>query len=187
MNSPSVTNKRSIIVVGLALVLPMAIGVLTAVASQVEVRSVYSGWNTGSAGPSSGQWCYGSLHTYSWWHGVAYSADVNTGTRTMTVNYVDFYGGGTNPNPVYLPNQVWGPDSWVVGNNPNHSYRFGALSAWNQQSFYSYDITLWLYRTLTYASGGNVYVQAQLGASDGSGGIDQQCFGYSYLVLDPPN
>lgn len=180
-------NKKLALVALVAVIVPAAFGVLTAFASQVEVRAVYSGSNTGSAGPSSSQWCYGPLHTYSWWHGIAYNANVNTGTRSMTVNFIDFYGGGTSPNPVYMPNQVWGPDSWLVGNNSNQPYRFGQLLSWNQHSFYSYDITLWLYRTLTYAAGGNVYIQAQFGASDGSSGMDQQCFGYSFLVLDPPN
>lgn len=122
---------------------------------------------------------------YTWTHAWAWAAETNTSTKNMTVNYLDFYGGSTSPKPVppYGAHFVWGPDSWVTGNNANQSYRYGQLGSFLSHSFYSYDITLWLNRTFSYSSGSGLAIWAQFGALDGPGAVQPYCSSYSYLFL----
>ncbi len=179
-------RSRSIWILSGALVVAFLL-IATAAADYAVGVNVPNGSASGSVALSRSTTCWGPLHPYSWWHGLAYSVDTNTSAHTVYVNYVDYYGGDTSPRPPESSssNFVWGPDSWEYGSDSSQSYRFGAGSAFNQHSFYSYDITLWLNRSFNYSPGSAVTTMAQFGASDGSGGVYSQCVDYSYLLLYP--
>lgn len=171
-----------------AAVLVVATMASSAFAIEYAVHTVPSGSASSSAGPSSSNYCHSIQYPYSWWHGIAYSVNTNTGARQMTINYLDFYGGDTNPDPPYtVPpaiETIWSGDSWVYSNSD--AYRFGQLSAFGGQQFDSYDITLWMYAVIDYPANDWVVVHTKFGENDG-GDVSGSCHSASYLYLDPPN
>lgn len=98
------TSKRKAILraTGLgAAIIAVAALVPSALAIDYFVVSVPSGSASGSRGPEADNTCISNQYPYHWWHGIAYSVSTNTASRQMTINYLDFYGGDTNPDPPY--------------------------------------------------------------------------------------
>ena len=148
---------------------------------------VIKGVGSGSGAVSYDGYCPSVQYPYDWWHSLAYSVNTNTTTRQMTVSYLDYYGGDTNPDPPYtVPpaiEHVWDGDSWLFGTS---SFRFGNTSAFNGQQFDSYDITLWLNHTMGYSPNGYITVETRFGEQYYTG-TNINCRGTSYVYLDPPN
>jgi hypothetical protein len=160
----------------------------SALGADYVVRSVASGTSSSSVSLDGWNNCHSTQYPYDWWHGLAYSVNTNTATRQVTVNYLDFYGGDTDPDPPYtVPpalETIWSADSWIYSSTD--AYKFGDLSAFGGQQFDSYDITLWMYEVINYPANDYVLVHSKFGETDG-GDVSGYCHSGSYLYFDPPN
>jgi hypothetical protein len=164
------------------------VGIRAALALDYVVESVPSGPAADSVGLDGSGECWTWQHPYDWWYGLSYSVNTNTASRQMTINYLDFWGGDTNPDPLYgsPPNlsAIWSTDSWIY--TGSDAYNFGSLALFEHHRLDTYDITLWMYEVISYPANDWITVESRFGEPE-SGDVSLYCRSTSWLYLDPPN
>ena len=114
-----------------------SIGVVKA--AQWVIVDLPTGNSTGSAYLSHSSSCIYLGQNFSWGHSEAYSVENFINPARIHFKYLDYYGGWASPA---VPNMQWGIaylDYAGYGGPPL------VLSALAGQSFYSVDITMWLW------------------------------------------
>lgn len=144
--------------------------VVSADAQQWVTIDLPWGNSTGAVYPSTTSHCQSSIpyFYYNWQHSLAYSVENFSWPAHTQFKYLDFYGGTTTPT---VSNMKWTQGYLIYGgsNIP--------LNALNQQSFYSYDITIWLWTYLPhYAYTYTPFAQ---------GGYDVNCASNSQVYFYP--
>lgn len=105
---------------------------------------------------------------FDWGHSLAYSVENFSNPAHTQFKYLDFYGGWTSP---YVSDMEWTQGYLVYGgsNIP--------LNDLDQEDFYSYDITIWLWVYLPHYA----YTYTPFARN----GYDVNCAGSSQVYFNP--
>jgi len=163
--SAQLRNGAIVAIVGISAVFL----VRSANAQQWIIIDLPWGNSTGSVHPSENSLCFGAPSYYfDWQHSLAYSVENYSSPAKTEYKYLDFYGGSTSP---YVSDMKWTQGYLVYGgsNIP--------LNALNQKSFYSYDITIWLWTYLPHYA----YTYTPFA----KGGYDVNCASHSQVHFYP--
>lgn len=139
-------HGRGAMPVLLAAAAALVIGVSRVFASAYNTVDLPIGNSTGGVYPSGNTYCWEQPPlNFDWGHSLAYSVGNFSNPARIHYKYLDFYGGWTSMS---------GNFRWHLSylRHPTNPGGHIPLYAFENQSFYSYDITIWLWTYMPHYS-----------------------------------